>query len=294
MDFYSISEKRQTQIEDFLKSPLTVGEEVYVTDNYFSSYKRKRDEWRIYKVLAVNETTLTFTINKKNETFEIPINSNDYRRKVRSIGANPFCKDDWMSKAHVFNYDIESIIHVLTESNRCVEFTLDDGTKTCFEAVNWNPYVIVDGEKKFYQRDFCWTLDDKRALIDSIYNNIECGKVVLRKHSCEQMLDNYNNGDRTYGWYDVVDGKQRLNTLIEFVTDKFSDSYGNYYSDLSGEAQHKFLHNQLITYCEMDEDCTDKDVLRTFLMVNFSGRPISQEHIDYVQKLYNDSYGSTK
>ena len=60
MDFYSISEKRQTQIEDFLKSPLTVGEEVYVTDNYFSSYKSKRDEWRIYKVLDVNDTTLTF------------------------------------------------------------------------------------------------------------------------------------------------------------------------------------------------------------------------------------------
>ena len=84
MDFYSISEKRQTQIEDFLKSPLTVGEEVYVSDNYFSSYKSKRDEWRIYKVLAVNETSLTFTISKENETFEIPINSNDYRRK------NPF------------------------------------------------------------------------------------------------------------------------------------------------------------------------------------------------------------
>ena len=47
-------------------------------------------------------------------------------------------------------------------------------------------------------------------------------------------------------------------------------------------------------YCEMDEDCTDKDVLRTFLMVNFSGRPMNQEHIDYVQKLYTESYGNTK
>ena len=35
MDFYSISEKRKTQIEDFLKSPLTVGEEVYVTIDGF-------------------------------------------------------------------------------------------------------------------------------------------------------------------------------------------------------------------------------------------------------------------
>ena len=64
MDYYKVSEKRQTQIEDFLKSPLTVGEEVYVSDNYFSNYKSKRDEWRIYKALAVNETALTFTISK--------------------------------------------------------------------------------------------------------------------------------------------------------------------------------------------------------------------------------------
>ena len=32
---------------------------------------------------------------------------------------------------------------------------------------------------------------------------------------------------------DLVDGKQRLNAIVDFVQDKYTDSFGNYYSDLS-------------------------------------------------------------
>ena len=39
---------------------------------------------------------------------------------------------------------------------------------------------------------------------------------------------------------------------------------------------------------EMDEGCTDEDVLKVFLNVNFSGKPMSKEHIKFVQGIYNN------
>ena len=39
---------------------------------------------------------------------------------------------------------------------------------------------------------------------------------------------------------------------------------------------------------EINEGATDEDVLRVFLNVNYSGKPMSREHLDYVKSLYNN------
>lgn len=47
---------------------------------------------------------------------------------------------------------------------------------------NFNPYVIDnDGKKLYYQRDYVWTLEDEQTFIESIYNNLSLGTVVLKK-----------------------------------------------------------------------------------------------------------------
>lgn len=74
-------------------------------------------------------------------------------------------------------------------------------------------------------------------------------------------------------------------TLLEFFQNKFTDSYGNYYSDLSENAQNKLKNYNKFAYGEIDQNAPDKDVIRTFLTLNFTGEPISPEHLEYVRSI---------
>jgi hypothetical protein len=40
-----------------------------------------------------------------------------------------------------------------------------------------------------------------------------------------------------------------------------------------------------MSYIELDENSTDKDVLSVFLAINFTGVPMSKEHIEYVKSI---------
>ena len=83
----------------------------------------------------------------------------------------------------------------------------------------------------------------------------------------------------------IVDGKQRLNALIRFVCDKFKDLHGNYFSDLSDWAKNEFLDSMVLSYAELGETATDKDVIETFLGVNHTGTPMAKEHIESVKSI---------
>ena len=61
-----------------------------------------------------------------------------------------------------------------------------------------------------YQRDYnVWDDDQKSFLIDTIMKNFPMPPIFL-----QQIIE---KGKTTY---DVIDGKQRLNTIIDFVNDK--------------------------------------------------------------------------
>ena len=82
-----------------------------------------------------------------------------------------------------------------------------------------------------------------------------------------------------------MDGKQRMHTLARFVNDEFPDLHGNYYSDLSTQAQHFFMDSNAIQYATFSDKTTDDQIIQAFLNVNFTGVPMSQEHIDYVKEI---------
>ena len=64
--------------------------------------------------------------------------------------------------------------------------------------LNFNPYVTdpSTGEKRYYQRPYCWTLEDEQMFIESIYNELDCGKIVLRTNVISDVLDAFTNGDK--------------------------------------------------------------------------------------------------
>jgi len=127
-------------------------------------------------------------------------------------------------------------------------------------------------------------LKDKRLLIESIYNNIDCGKILVRNRGWEE-LEVLQKGGHEIAWLDVVDGKQRLSCILEFIQDGFTDSFSNLYSDFSKVAKHKFLEHQLFSYSELPENTDDKEIIEQFLKLNFAGVPQSKEHIEFIKSL---------
>lgn len=140
---------------------------------------------------------------------------------------------------------------------------------------NYSFGIDLDPE---YQRGYVWDRGDKELLLDSIFKNIDIGKFVLIHLFDEEWFE------RDYS-YEILDGKQRLSTLIEFYENKLSYK-GKYYNDLSGIDKITFKEHQ-VAIAEVRE--TDKKtVLKYFLMLNRTGKSMDKLHLDEVEKMLND------
>lgn len=127
-----------------------------------------------------------------------------------------------------------------------------------------------------YQRGYVWEENDKEFLIDSIFNNIDIGKFVLIRVDRAGVYDEL---------YEILDGKQRLSTIIEFFENKLAYK-GKYYNDLSGEDKNTFKEHN-ISIAEVNR-CDKASVLKYFLMLNRSGKSMDQKHLDNVQNMLNE------
>jgi len=170
--------------------------------------------------------------------------------KVDKIRDTDFSKED-----HIYirqlNSGIDSLLHMVYSAWGGVDF---------------------DSE---YQRDHVWELNDKIALIDSIFNNVEIGKFVFVQKS-----------EKTVGkYYEVIDGKQRLTALCEFYEDRFKYN-GKYFSELSAKDRWKFL-NHSVSYGYL-ENPTRRKVYETFIKMNTCGKPMDIKYIDNVKKLLKE------
>lgn len=187
-------------------------------------------------------------------------------------GVNPMPVKSWHADMCEMGYNL-NFVH----QNRGISWKDNDGTE--FIGFNFNPYITdKDGNKVYYQRDLCWTLEDKQNFIESVYNELNCGVIVLRYNSDKRLAESGAE-------WDVVDGKQRLSTLIEFFNNEFPDRYGNYWKDFSVVAQRHFKNIKCMTFYEFRENVSDEDIKRAFLNVNFTGVPMSKEHIEFVKSI---------
>lgn len=94
-------------------------------------------------------------------------------------------------------------------------------------------FVDMDNQKRLdlnppYQRRSVWTASDRYYFLDTIFNNYPCPAVYVQKEIG-------NDGPK----YNVVDGKQRISTILNYYNNKFSLPKNFSIPRLSGK---KFRH----------------------------------------------------
>jgi len=140
-------------------------------------------------------------------------------------------------------------------------------------------YFGIDDHPE-YQRSDVWTLEQQVNLIDSIFNGIPIGAIVV----CDRDWKDENEP-----YEEIIDGKQRFKAIIDFVSDKFLYR-GKLYSKLHPFDRQKFTNAQIsIGELYFPKSKYDrKRVLETFIKLNIGGTSMDKETIDRAKMmLYN-------
>lgn len=132
------------------------------------------------------------------------------------------------------------------------------------------------------QRPFVWTLQQKRELIHSLF--------IGRHIPHCAILNIINKEDDKKDILQVIDGKQRLSTMIEFINNGF-------YIDLEGQL---YLFEDLPTEYQRAIDCynfryyvinepwdnriTDDQKVSWFTFINFAGTPQDEKHLNKLKR----------
>ena len=130
-----------------------------------------------------------------------------------------------------------------------------------------------------YQRRSVWSPKDRRFFIDTILNNYPAPPIFLHK-----TLD--ENGKATYH---VVDGKQRLQTIIMFrdnklaIPEDFNDVnlQRKKWKDIDRGTKEKFWNYVLIS--ELLPDAHDAAIRNTFERINRNSRKLTPQELRHAK-----------
>lgn len=126
------------------------------------------------------------------------------------------------------------------------------------------------------QRDLVWDIHQKRELIWSILMNRNIPRMA--------MVNVMESPSDTIGTYQVIDGKQRLSTMLDFYNNKFHLEIDNkYYLYIDLPIDYKrAIRGYMFSYYIVNEDygnkITDQDKIDWFRYINFAGTPQDAEH----------------
>lgn len=130
-----------------------------------------------------------------------------------------------------------------------------------------------------YQRRSVWSPKDRRFFVDTILNNYPAPPVFLHKTLNEQGRPTYH----------VVDGKQRIQTIIDFVSDlvRIPDDFSvltlqkKHWRDLDRTQREQFWNYVLIV--EMLPDVSDSSVRNIFERINRNSRKLMPQELRHAK-----------
>ncbi|MDO8417717.1 MAG: DUF262 domain-containing protein [Agitococcus sp.] len=126
-------------------------------------------------------------------------------------------------------------------------------------------------DKPDFQRDYVWTPTDKASYLESYFEGRELGRFIFIRYD-------FPNGEV------VFDGKQRLSTLVDFMTSNL-DYKGTYWHELSCRDR-TYLEMRNVQFATLRSNNVSRiDLLKIFLAVNAGGVPQTPAHLQFVCKL---------
>ena len=126
-----------------------------------------------------------------------------------------------------------------------------------------------------YQRNYVWDEKDRERLLDSIFSGVDIGRIIMREKSDEEyMEDNF--------MYEVIDGKQRLSTLLAYYENRFPYR-GVYYNELSDKDRRQFLDANAAL--AIVGNLNMAGAIRIFLMTNKSGKAANDAVIKNAEEI---------
>ena len=130
-----------------------------------------------------------------------------------------------------------------------------------------------------YQRGYVWTKQQKNDYILNLFESRAEIKPVVVQYGAEGKEDDL---------LEILDGKQRLSTLFDFIDNKVTVN-GLYFKDLANEDQ-EFIMNHKIDYRRIMKrsDASDLSLetkLQLFYEINLYGTKMTDEELKKVQKL---------
>jgi hypothetical protein len=143
------------------------------------------------------------------------------------------------------------------------------------QNIDWN--VFLKSKGKNLQRDLVWTIEQKRELINSI---------LIGRHIPHLAIINTISEDGNGELWHIIDGKQRLSTLFDFMEDKFTIILeGNEYlfSELPNDYQtgiNSFPLRYYVVNEYYDKKITDEQKIQWFMFINYAGTPQDLEHLE--------------
>lgn len=139
-------------------------------------------------------------------------------------------------------------------------------TKQYYSGIEMNPD---------YQRELVWSHEDKLLLLDSIFNELDIGKFVFVQYPF----------DIDKPAYEILDGKQRLSTILDFYEDRIQYK-GFYFSDLSPMDKRRFCGTQVVIGIVNERNISKEKIVKYFLKLNSTGKPVSKDFLEDLRKRY--------
>ena len=135
--------------------------------------------------------------------------------------------------------------------------------------------VFLPTYNRNLQRDFCWNIHQKQEIIMSLLLRKLIPPITCIIYDC----------DRKTHLYQIIDGKQRLMSIISFVNYEFPiiiDGESYLFNDLDESYQLSITRNFLTFNILYDDNgnIKDDDKLALFKFVNYSGTLMDKDYMD--------------
>jgi hypothetical protein len=234
----------------------------------------------------INEPTIQYSVNQK-----VVWGGHKETTILESIDSGKIYKVRVVSTCTNYGnpYDVESVSyavwHDLTPLNNMNAPIISYSDDYHLNYMSCDIYSVLNYYYDFgidmnpiYQRGNVWTMEDKVSLINSIFNNIDIGKMVIVNLP-------FKTGKNFS--YEVLDGKQRINAIMEYYENRYAYKGKTFY-ELHPRDQGHFTFYR-VSLARTENPMTDEQKYKYFLKLNVGGRAQDPAHLEYVKKLYENT-----